>query len=156
MRSSSSSSLWLASEAADSSSSDSSTTGSAFLALVLALAGLDFVAGAADPSSFFDFLVVGFSSFATLGSATSASDSLFSLSLRKSAARLRGLICLAGWPLALVFEAPSVFVAASFWLAFLRIGLGASLGDSAGLASTFLVFFAGESAAVAAAAEQRK
>ena len=123
-------------------------------ALGSGLACLAFVAGAAVPSSFFDFLVVGF--FSTLGSATAASGSLSSLSLMKSAARLRGLTCLAGCPLTFTFEAESFFAADSFCLAFLRIDLGVSLGDSAGLVSTFLVFFAGESAAAAAAAESRQ
>jgi hypothetical protein len=111
--------------------------------------------GAAVPSSCFDFLVVGlllvsFSAF-FLGTSTSAS---LSSSLRKSAARLRGLIDRGTSPLALGFEAGLASAAAPLALFFFRIGLVVSFGGSAAaaLASTFFVFFAGESTVAAAAA----
>lgn len=159
VRSSSSSSPSPDSEAAESSSSDSSATASGFFDLgeALVLAVFAFAAGAAVPSSFLDFLLLAlFSAWGLVGFASS-SDSLSSSSLRKSAARLRGLICLAGSPLSFSFEADFFAADAPSSLFFFRIDFFEdSLGASAGFASAFLVFFAGESAAAAAAAARWK
>lgn len=149
-----------------SSSLDSSTTGSAFFAFALALApsafeeAAFFVAAAETSSfsSFLDFLLLvslfffSVSAFFAAGFASGLLSSSSSL-LRKSAARLRGLICRFDCsPLALGVESGLASLAApSFFLSF-WVGFEASLGVWLGWDSTFLVFFAGASLAPAAAA----
>lgn len=155
-----------ASSSLTSSSSDSSATGSAFFAFDLALAPSAFeeaaflVVAAAETSSFSSFLgfllpVSFFFSDSVFFAVGFVSGSLFSSSslLRKSAARLRGLICRFDCsPLALGVESGLVFLVAPSLFLFSWAGFGASLGVWLGWSSTFLVFFAGASLAPTAAA----
>jgi hypothetical protein len=147
---SSSASLSSAAEITSSSSSSDSTTGSGFLVLGAAFLAAAFLrVGAASVSSFLDFLLAGFFS-ASLSALAGAAGASASSSVRKSAARLRGLTSRVGW--ALAFGEAAVLSALGFAAFFFEIDLGTvSLVASAALASTFLVFLAGESAATGAA-----
>jgi hypothetical protein len=152
---SSSASLSSAAEITSSSSSSDSTTGSGFLVLGAAFLAAAFLAaaflrvGAASVSSFLDFLLAGFFS-ASLSALAGAAGASASSSVRKSAARLRGLTSRVGW--ALAFGEAAVLSALGFAAFFFEIDLGTvSLVASAAVASTFLVFLAGESAATGAA-----
>jgi hypothetical protein len=148
--SSSASSSASLSSAAEITSSSSSSDSTGFLVLGAAFLAAAFLrVGAASVSSFLDFLLAGFFS-AFLSALAGAAGASASSSVRKSAARLRGLTSRVGWALALGEAA--VLSALGFAAFFFEIDLGTvSLVASAALASTFLVFLAGESAATGAA-----
>jgi hypothetical protein len=105
--------------------------------------------GSASASAFFDFEEDSFFPFFPLlflAATDSSSELLLSSSLKKSLARLRGLILRAG-----SLAAPLVSsLAVSF---FLRIDLGAADGGFSAVTVAFFVFLLGSSVAVTAAAE---